>query len=181
MAHIPKKSAKDATRPSADAPAEDPQAQEAGSSARVEQIWAEIESYYRKINGLINGLPQADRSSLFPRFQKLADEVPSLWWAPFTAEVIGFFVEQGAQLRFQFEEEKQEAVRQVKDHFTVKPRMTARDEEVVRLRDEEKLEWKDILKRIRSNPEWAASPKGKQLTMRALIAAYHRRKKTTES
>ena len=98
-----------------------------------------------------------------------------------TAKTLGIVVEQGAQLGVQFAEQTQEAVRQVKDHFTVKPRMTARDEEVVRLRDEEKLEWKDILKRIRSVPEWAESSKGKQVTKRALIAAYHRRKKTTES
>jgi hypothetical protein len=64
----------------------------------------------------------------------------------------------------------------VKSRFTPKPRCTARDAEVVRLRDEDKLTWKEILRRIRDNETWTMSG-NKPVTRRALQAAYGRRKK----
>jgi hypothetical protein len=73
-------------------------------------------------------------------------------------------------------EDAEKAVQEVKDRYVPKPRMTARDDEVVRLR-EEGLGWKDVLKKVCHNPDWEKACKGKRLTAGALRAVYARRKK----
>jgi hypothetical protein len=55
--------------------------------------------------------------------------------------------------------------------------MTERDDEIVRLRDEEKLSWKEIGKKIRGDPQWAKGRNGEPISDAALRLAYFRHKK----
>jgi len=144
--------------------------------ARVEQAWAEIETGYRRLIELIAALNPQDRNECFARFQRLSRKIEAPWLLPFNADTIAHFVGEGAK----YGQKTREEVARVKDHYTVKPRMTARDDEIVRLRDQEKLDWDEIRKRIRGNPEWANGRDGKPVSKKALLAAYARRKKSAD-
>jgi hypothetical protein len=136
---------------------------------------------YRELNALIDDLTPEERAYYFnTRFQKLATEIQSKWWVPWTGRTVGeMFIAGCKAAEWAMDKVRNEGSR-VKDHFTVKPRMTARDDEVVRLRDQEGLAWKEITKRIRANPDWACGRKGKPVSTRALVVAYSRRKKAAD-
>jgi len=107
-------------------------------------------------------------------------EVESPWWVELTAKSFAFWVGQGMTFGEQSAKKVEDSEKRVREHFTVKPRMTARGEEVVRLRDVENLEWKEIVKRIRGYPDWAKGQKGEPVSKRALMAAYWRQKNPTK-
>lgn len=143
------------------------------------QAWADFEASYRSLITLLPRLPLADRNHYFALFQKLAEAVPCPWFVPLNAQSLAHFAELGIKQGIENAQRIAEAAEQVKDHYAPKPRMTARDDEVKRLRDQEQLDWDEILKRIRSNPDWEKDQSGKKVTKRALMAAYQRRKKKT--
>lgn len=168
--------------------------QDIALSPNADHVWDQIETTYRNINDLINSLPPDERAQLAERFQRLATEEIPKWWASvmsgMTPEQLAEFLENGltdtgrkiTDATFVGMKNMAKTIEtKVKDHFTPKPRMTARDDEIVRLHDEEKLDWKEITKRIRSVPEWANSSKGKAVTQRSLVTAYGRRKKATQN
>jgi hypothetical protein len=67
----------------------------------------------------------------------------------------------------------------VKFALNARPLMAARDDEIVRLRDQEGLDWTAVWNRIRLNPAWAKGRNGKTVTKKALQVAYRRRKKAS--
>jgi hypothetical protein len=71
----------------------------------------------------------------------------------------------------------------VKGHYTVKPRKTERDDEIVRLRDEKNLPWGEIHKEICKKPAWATTggEEPKPITQAGLRSAYARRKKQLQA
>jgi hypothetical protein len=159
----------------------------------AELVWNAIEVFFPMINDAISRLPENERNKLVSRFQKhIMEEVPK--WVrsmvpdmsptEYTDYFIQTMAESGMACTVQsfdaIKEMTENFEKEVKDRFTVKPRMTERDYEVVRLRDQEKRDWKEILKLIRSNPTWAKGRDGKLITMKALKAAYGRRKKSSK-
>jgi hypothetical protein len=156
----------------------------------AEEVWREIEKALSKIDGLIERLPADERPRLREQFENVAVEHLSRWMATLVQgmseqEIAAICIRAAASLGCNFtnlafyrlKDITHEAAQRVKDQLTVKPRMTARDDEVVRLRDQDKLPWKEIMMRIRSNPDWAAGQGGRPVTAKALCAAYIRRKK----
>jgi hypothetical protein len=156
----------------------------------AEEVWSEIEKALSKIDGLIERLPAEERPRLWEHFERLVAQYMSLWMPALvqsmSAEAIAeIHAKVAASIGCDFvnhvfcrlKDIAKEAEQRVKDQVKVKPRMTARDDEIVRLRDEEKLDWKAILKRIRGNPNWAGGQGGRGVSKRALMAAYRRRKK----
>jgi hypothetical protein len=153
-------------------------------------VWREIVASYEKINELIKQLAPQERERLCQMLERLTAEGVIGWWA---TTLKGLTPEQAADfdsrfyktMGFKFLEETWHAIKnalkateeRVKDHFTPKPRMTERDEEIVRMRDQEGLAWKGILKEIRKNPAWDKGGRGKSLTVGVLKTAYTRRKK----
>jgi hypothetical protein len=65
----------------------------------------------------------------------------------------------------------------VKFALNARPRMAARDDEIVRLKDQEGLDWTAVWHRIRKHPAWGKGPGGKTVTKKALQVAYRRRRK----
>jgi hypothetical protein len=63
--------------------------------------------------------------------------------------------------------------------LNARPRMRDRDDEVVRLRDQEGMDWTGVCHRIRRNPAWAKGRDGQPVTKRMLQVAYRRRKKAS--
>jgi hypothetical protein len=151
-------------------------------SKEGDQVWTEIETKYRRLTDLIDSLAAEDeRFFRSTRFQVLASESQSQWWIPRPehtgSEYLRFCLNAGVQLARTYEKEKQD----LKKHFTVKPRMTSRDDAIVRMIDEDKLSWREVLRIVKANSEWANSERGKPITHRALYAAYTRRKKATNN
>jgi hypothetical protein len=156
----------------------------------ADQVWAEIEATYLKINDLIDSLPAEERIHLLHRFNMLAAEEVKKWFATaikglrpedLADFLMKMFVPAGGgvyeEAFYGIKNIVKETETKVKDHFIPKARMVARDDEVVRLKDEEGLKWIDIFKRIRANPVWAINKKtGRPVTKRALMVAYKRRK-----
>jgi hypothetical protein len=179
---------------------------EVTSPATAEKVWEVIVAIYRTIEGLINSLPPAERHELAERFQGLvAEEVPK-WWAAAlqdmkTPQELADFLMRGfAEVGLHGFEETCYAINnlakgvesKVKDHYTRKARKTVRDDEIVRLRDENGLSWAKIHKEICKNPAWAKTGPGnkkdktdqeneKEITQGALRAAYSRRKKQLQA
>jgi hypothetical protein len=118
----------------------------------VDKGWAEIEAKRDRIDPLITGLPPDQKALVAELWRDMFHSIRDMTSKRETA---------------------------VKDHFTPKPRMTARDDELVRLKEVEQLRWKDVTKRIRANPDWARGPRGEKITEGALRAAYSRRKKAS--
>jgi hypothetical protein len=65
----------------------------------------------------------------------------------------------------------------VKFALNARPRMAARDAEVARLREQERMDWTGVWHRIRRNPAWAQGRDGQPVTKKMLQVAYRRRKK----
>jgi hypothetical protein len=67
----------------------------------------------------------------------------------------------------------------VKFALNARPRMADRDDEIVRLKDQEGLSWTAVWHKIRLNPAWAKGRDGQPVTKRMLQVAYRRRKKAS--
>src|SRR5262249_39046180 len=145
------------------------------------EVWSEIQVSHTRIDGMIKRLPAEERTRLRDQFVGVAVEYLSVWMAFLVQgmseqQIAAIYIQAAASRGCTFTNEAfyrlkgiaKEAEQRVKEQVKVKPRMIARDEEVVRLRDEDKLEWKEILKRIRSNPDWAKGQGGKPVTLKAL-------------
>jgi hypothetical protein len=63
----------------------------------------------------------------------------------------------------------------------VRPRNQVRDAEIVRLRDQEKLTWGQVLRKIKTNSEWAKNERGCPLSLDAVKQAYKRAKSDDSS
>jgi len=164
---------------------------ESGDLVRIpdgEEIWEDFLAAYGKLP--VDGLPDKERYAFHVRllnwlaeeklkiekamqpglpageYDDLALNGVQVFGMPWVAVPVGAVNEMAKSIQ-----------RQEKAHFLPGPRMTERDEEVVRLRDQEQLDWDEITKRIRSNPAWATGQGGKKVSKRALMAAYSRRKK----
>jgi hypothetical protein len=171
-------------------PPSDSSVNEAGAASTsneqdAELAWAEYEASYRKFFVLVPRLSTAELDSFATRFQELYTKVPCPWGlGPNDSNIAYFYLMMGklallaAHVVKAGIERTEEEVKKVIYRRNPKPRKTARDDEVVRLRDEEGLEWNKILTSIRSNSEWAKNKKtGKLVTKQALVVAYNRRKK----
>jgi hypothetical protein len=154
---------------------------------------AKIEELCRKIDDVVESVPSEERGPLRVWLMDLAENVVPRWWAALLrplslGDLADYYGQFFGRLGAEGAEEMFNGVRnmatdieaRVKDHFTAKPRNTARDDEIVRLRDEEGLDLKQIRKRIRNVPEWANGPGGKPITIGAIRTAYHRRKKSRQ-
>jgi hypothetical protein len=155
----------------------------------ADQVLAEIEARNRRINDLIESLPEEERGRLLDQFRQRSAEEIGKW---FGTLMKGWSPEQCAGILFslfkdvgdKITEEMFHGIRnmgkdteaRVRDRFTVKPRMVQRDDEVVRLRDEKKLSWYEILNHFRKSKKWAKNQGGRLITIKALKAAYRRRK-----
>jgi hypothetical protein len=163
---------------------------EAVSSRALDEVLTEIKTALQKIHLLIERLQPKERLVLHDNLRSLvAQEVPR--WFVATAgyessEQEAKTISQAyATIGLHCSQENSETLRQiiedvgqkVRKRYAVKPQMTARDAEVERLRDQKKLDWKEILKMVRNKPEWAISRGGKPVTLGALRTAYCRRKK----
>jgi hypothetical protein len=71
---------------------------------------------------------------------------------------------------------KSRGVAEYKEDREVKPRTTDRTDEAIRLRAEGKS-WKDVIREIRSRPEWAKGPNGRNVSIKAVQMAVLRRQK----
>jgi len=160
-----------------------------GPSVTADMVWAEIEASYERIYDLIESLPTEQRGLLLYLFRQKAAEEVRKWhtslmkgWQPkdYANYLFEAFKDIGEgitpELYHGIRNMRQNIEAAVKGRFTVKPRMTARDAEVVRLRDEEGLDWDAILARIRTNPAWEKVRGGNQVKKRTLRVAYQRHK-----
>jgi hypothetical protein len=180
-------------KPSALAKTAKPVIQDRRPSMTAEQVLEEIEVAFKKLDGLIENLLPQEQALFCERLKAMATQKVMEWWAVTVREMnpeqlTEFIVKSFADVGWKWTEETFHGIKEmgkrieakVKDHYTVKPRMTARDEEVKRLVEQEKLDWKEIAKRIRSNSDWAENDHGKPVTARALMTAYHRPKKAAK-
>jgi hypothetical protein len=165
-------------------------AETSGPGITAMDVWCEIAASYEKVNELIKRLSPQERERLCHMFERVTVEGVIGWWGTMLK---GLTPEQAADfdskfyktMGFKFLEETFHVIKnelkvreeRVKDHYTPKPRMTERDEEIVRLRDQEGLAWKGILKEIRKNPAWDKGGRGKSVTVGVLKTAYTRHKK----
>src|SRR5262249_46754540 len=158
----------------------------------VADVCDRIQTHLREIIGLMKQLPAEERLEML----EWLEEERYNFWAHLTKPLIqkmsletiaalqmkvavSFGLNTAEEIFYRVKNIANEARAQERDRLTVKPRKTARDDEIVRLRDEEKLNWGEIVQRIRGNPDWCNGPHGKKVTRRAVQAAYRRRKACT--
>jgi hypothetical protein len=175
MARRSRKRGEAAQAPLPDAPEGDPSSvTQPDSAEEVELAWCEIEPKALRIAQLVNGLTADEQVHLGMLAGDGDFGYETKWWEPFAlltvAEGLASTVLDGI-------ERAKEVAKEVRDHYTPKPRMTERDDEIVRLRDEEQLSWKEIRKKIRGDPRWAKGRNGKPISEGALRLAYNRHKK----
>jgi hypothetical protein len=163
-------------------PSADPQRQEEFFGAICN-----LQGDFQACLGLLKDLPEHEKIKGFDCMASALAPVLCLMMTRMSEQEFAIFVEvfSYALLRHpladkvmaQFRDAmKSRGVTEYKEDREVKPRRTDRTDEAIRLRAEGKS-WRDVIREIRSRPEWAEGTKGHRLTIKALQMAVRRRQK----